>query len=124
MLINKQFTVFRTAARGLEAERIALGAATENIANANTTQTDEGTPYAIKRTVQESENERFARFGRMLDRMKSDVQTSNPRHISENSMKRRLPQAELGPVTEVVENEQLRAERSEEHTSELQSRGH
>lgn len=110
MLINKQFTVFRTAARGLEAQRIALGAATENIANANTTQTDEGTPYAIKRTVQESENERFARFGRMLDRMKSDVQTSNPRHISENSMKRRLPQAELGPVTEVVENEQLRAE--------------
>ena len=115
MLINKQFTVFRTAARGLEAQRIALGAATENIANANTTQTDEGTPYAIKRTVQESENERFARFGRMLDRMKSDVQTSNPRHISENSMKRRLPQAELGPVTEVVENEQLRAEFNPTH---------
>lgn len=115
MLINKYFTVFRTAARGLESQRIALGTASENIANANTTQTDAGTPYAIKRAVQESENEDYARFSNVMNRMKSRMQVSHERHIGENSLRRRLPQAELGPTTEVVEMEQLRAEYDPSH---------
>ncbi|MFW5973298.1 MAG: flagellar basal body rod protein FlgC [Bacteroidota bacterium] len=110
MLINKYFTVFRTAARGMEAQRIALGTASENIANASTTRTEDGTPYDIRRTVQASENDQFARFSNVMSRMKTRVETSNARHISENSLRRRLPDAELGPTTEVVELEQLRAE--------------
>ncbi len=115
MLINKYFTVFRTAARGLESQRIALGTASENIANASTTRTDEGTPYAIKRTVQESQNEEFARFSSVMNRMKSRMQTTSNQHIGENSLRRRLPQAELGPTTEVVEEELLRAEFDPSH---------
>lgn len=115
MLINKYFTAFRTAARGLEAQRIALGTASENIANASTTRTDEGTPYAIKRTVQESQNEEFARFSSVMNRMKSRMQTTSAQHIGENSLRRRLPQAELGPTVEVVEEESLRAEFDPSH---------
>ena len=48
------FSVFRTAARGLEAQRIALGAASENVANAATSRTADGTPYAIKHAVHEA----------------------------------------------------------------------
>jgi flagellar basal-body rod protein FlgC len=110
MLINRYFTAFRTAARGLEAQRIALGAATENIANANTTRTEAGTPYELKRAVHESDGERFTRFNGLLDRMRSAPQTSNARHLEGTSLRRRLPQAELGPMTEVQAEERLRAE--------------
>jgi flagellar basal-body rod protein FlgC len=115
MLINRQFTAFRTAARGLEAQRIALGTATENIANANTTRTEDGGPYQLKRAVHESDGERFARFNGLLSKMRSNVQTSNPNHLESTSLRRRLPQAELGPITEVVAEERLRAEYDPTH---------
>ncbi len=97
------FSVFRTAARGMEAQRIALGAASENVANANTSRTANGTPYAVKHAVHEALGERTIRFSHLLSRMRSEMQTSNARHLGGASLHRRLPDQELGPQTEIAE---------------------
>ncbi|MDX1547711.1 MAG: flagellar basal body rod protein FlgC [Rhodothermales bacterium] len=107
---NRLFSVFRTAARGMEAQRLALGAAAENVANATTTRTEDGTPYAVKRTVQEALGDREMRFGRLLDRMQTALRTSDPRHADTLSLRRSLPEIEMGPMAEVEEREQLRYE--------------
>ena len=115
LLSSRIFSVFRTAARGMEAQRIALGASAENVANATTTRTEEGTPYATKRAVHEALGERDMRFSHLLDRMKSEMQTNDPRHTTTLSLRRRLPEAELGPTTEVEEEMQVRLEYDPTH---------
>ncbi|HEX7072016.1 MAG TPA: flagellar basal body protein, partial [Rhodothermales bacterium] len=63
MIGDRFFSVFRVAARGLESQRIAMGTATENIANATTTRTENGTPYARKRAISVAPNQTGLRFG-------------------------------------------------------------
>ena len=92
---------FRTAARGLEAQRIRLGVATENIANATTTRTEDGTPYRIKRVVQEAPSG-SAGFGAVLRRTDLPLRHTDPRHLDGVSRLTRGGQAELGPMSEVV----------------------
>ena len=116
MLIKpRPFSIFRTAARGMEAQRIALGAASENIANANTTRTADGTPYAKKRAVHEVADPNYTRFSDLLSKMQTGLQTADPRHQASHSLHRNLPDTELGPVTEVQEDLQLRAEYDPTH---------
>jgi len=100
------FSVFRTAARGMEAQRIALGAASENIANASTTRTAEGAPYALKRAVHEALGERAVRFSSLLSRMRSQMDVTDAQHLQGLSLRRQLPDEALGPTTEVVEEAQ------------------
>lgn len=109
------FSVFRTAARGMEAQRIALGAASENVANANTSRTAAGTPYAIKHAVHEAMGERAIRFSHLLSRMRSEMQTSDPRHLGGASLHRRLPDQELGPQTKIAEETRVRLEYDPTH---------
>jgi len=109
------FSVFRTAARGMEAQRIALGAASENVANATTSRTAAGTPYALKRAVHEALSERAQRFSSMLSQMRTDMQQTDPRHMGGNTLRRRLPTEELGPETEIAEDLKVRLEYDPTH---------
>ena len=99
----------------MEAQRIALGTAAENLANAQTSRTEGGGPYTIKRAVHEALGEREMRFGNLLSRMKSRLATSDLRHADGSSLRRRLPQMELGPQTEVEESLQVRLEYDPNH---------
>lgn len=110
MLENRHFSVFRTAARGLEAQRIAMATASENIANAQTTRTEDGTPYAIKRAVHTGANERYSKFRNILNEMRSDIAKTDPRHMDGSTLKNDLPDIELGPTTEVQAEVRTRME--------------
>ena len=109
------FSVFRTAARGMEAQRKALGAASENVANATTSRTAAGTPYALKRATHEALGERAMRFSNLLNQMRTDMQKSDPRHLGGNALRRRLVEDELGPETEITEDLQVRLEYDPTH---------
>lgn len=115
MLENRHFSVFRTAARGLEAQRIAMATATENIANAQTTRTADGTPYALKRAVQTAANEPYSDFGNLLNEMRTDIARSDPRHLDGSSFKADHPDVELGPTTEVQAEIRTRMEFDPSH---------
>lgn len=108
MLINRYFSVFRTAASGLEAQRKAMGAASENIANASTTRTADGTPYAIKRAVHEAPTERYQQFSTMLNEMQTKIDTSDPRHLKASLLRDPLADSQLGPTTEIQAEERVR----------------
>ena len=110
-------SVFRTAARGLEAQRIALGTHTENIANANTTRTPDEEPYAIKQAVHEVEEENYTRFNELLNRSSLDLERTAPGspHIDGPSLRKRLDEVELGPLTEVEETPEERLEYDPSH---------
>lgn len=115
MLENRHFSVFRTAARGLEAQRIAMATVTENIANAQTTRTADGTPYAIKRAVHEVTDERYDNFASLLEEMRLDVETNDPRHLDGSTFRKNLGDVELGPTTEVQEDLRTRTEYDPTH---------
>lgn len=115
MLINRYFSVFRTAARGLEAQRIAMGTASENIANASTTRTADGTPYALKRAVHEAPAGGPSRFSALLRNMQGTVNATDPRHMTEFSIKPPFETADMGPITEVQEETRLRYEYDPTH---------
>jgi len=97
----RSFSPFRTAARGLEAQRLALAAATENIANATTTRTADGTPYQTKRAVQTAPAA-LRQFEASLQRSQLALQTTNGRHLGGVSIGRTSAGPELGPTTEIV----------------------
>ncbi len=109
------FSVFRTAARGMQAQRIALGAASENVANATTTRTADGTSYAIKHAVHEALGGRDLRFSHLLNRVRGEMQTSDPRHLGGASLHRHLPEQEMGPQTQIAEEVRERLEYDPTH---------
>jgi flagellar basal-body rod protein FlgC len=117
MLLGDRFSsIFRIAARGLEAQRIALGTHTENIANAKTSRTEDGTPYQIKRAVHEVTQEDYTRFSEVLNRSTLDLQGSSAgASIGDPSLRRRLPEMDLGPSTEVAEQLDERLEYDPSH---------
>ena len=99
----------------MEAQRIALGTAAENLANATTSRTESGAPYALKRATHAALGDREMRFGNLLSRMRSRMQVRDERHAPASSLRRRLPDVELGPQTEVQEDLQLRLEYDPAH---------
>ena len=116
MLINKHtFSVFQTVARGLEAQRIAIGATTENIANASTTRTADGSPYALKRALHEVPDPRYKRFDTLLNEMKSEVDQTIGQHLPGSSLRRRLNSVEMGPVTSLQSDPSFRLEYDPSH---------
>lgn len=118
MLLGDRFSsIFRIASRGLEAQRIALGTHTENIANAETSRTEDGTPYQIKRAVHEVTQKDYTRFSELLNRTTLDLQQQQggAQSISGPSLRRRLHEMDLGPSTEVAETLQERLEYDPSH---------
>lgn len=115
LITNRVFSVFRTAARGMEAQRIALGAASENIANATTTQTADGGTYRIKRAIQQSPTDAPGRFGTHLVQADMNLGKTDPRHLDGNQLSSYLDEGDNGPTTEVQEFDRLRPEYDPTH---------
>lgn len=117
MNIDRFFTTFKTASKGMDIQRRQLQVAAENIANANTTRvagTDQ--PYKPKQLVfsQALDNE----FGG-LQRKESNLELRNTRftHLSKAEGETGMGMAgrQLGPETELVEKEQFRYEYDPQH---------
>ena len=110
----RSFSPFRTAARGLEAQRIALGVATENVANATTTRTADGAPFQPKRAVHRAPGA-LRRFEASLQGATLSLRTSDPRHLGGTTRSRLAGGTELGPQTEVVGEARERLEYDPTH---------
>ena len=115
MLIRPQdppsLSYFRTAARGLEAQRLALGAATDNIANATTSRAEDGEPYAVRRAVHTAED---GGFRSRLVEAKTKLRATDARHIGNSRLRSRL-QEEAGPRTDLAEIDAERLEYDPDH---------
>ncbi len=107
-------SVFRTAARGLEAQRLALGAATDNIANATSSRAEDGNAYAVKRAVTNAD-ERQGRFGRLLTEAKTSLQRTDDRHLPNGRLTGRFRDPDAGPATELTETDAERLEYDPDH---------
>ncbi|MFT4604005.1 MAG: flagellar basal-body rod protein FlgC [Rhodothermales bacterium] len=106
---------FRTASKGLQAQRIALSTATENIANAETTRTADGQSYAIKRAIHRTDSSQFQQFGQMLSSAAGSMSNSDGRHMNGADSMGSMARLDLGPETEVVEIRRTRAEYDPSH---------
>lgn len=116
MLINRLTSLFRTSARGLEAQRIALGAATENLANANTSRAEGDDAYAIKRAVHEAPDAGRPRFQSLLARRQEAMNLHDSRHSGGRTLQSRLDEGDdLGPRTEIEEVQRERLEYDPTH---------
>ena len=107
---SRILSFFRTAARGLESQRIALSTSTDNIANANTTRTADGQPYALKRAIHRVNGDQFQQFGQLLASMRTEMSTPDGKHLGRGDIGRTLSTMELGPETQVVEEIRTRRE--------------
>ncbi len=85
------------------------------MANATTTRTANGTPYAIKHAVHEALGGRDRRFSNLLSRARGEMQTSNPRHLGGASLHRHLSEQELGPETQIAEEARVRLDYDPAH---------
>lgn len=70
------------SASGLSAQRRKLTAISSNIANADTTRTDEGGPYKRRRTVM-LEAPKMAKFSNMLEQTTSRLRRTEGKHLIE-----------------------------------------
>lgn len=101
MPVNRFFSVFKTAARGLAVQRKRLLAASQNIANANTTRGLDGiNPYKPRRVQTSISNQQP--FGITLHQAELEMRTTNPLHFptpitepGETSTRNLGPQAEV-----------------------------
>ena len=116
MQLDRFFSSFNTVSRGLEAQRKRMGAAAENIANANTSITEEGEPYRPKRAVQTAPETRYSDFYNLLDRMSTSMNSAEGGgQASGPSLERMLDEGRLGPITEIEEEERFRMEYDPSH---------
>ncbi len=116
MLIPKRFhSMFRTSARGLESQRIAMAASTENLANARTSRAEGEEAYRVKRAVHTADGAMSGRFQNLLANRTQDLMGSNGQHLSGNSLSRRLGEEDLGPQTEIAEEAAERLEYDPTH---------
>ena len=99
----------------MEAQRIAMSTASENIANASTTRTADGTPYDIKRAVHQNSNETVRNFSQVFNEMQGRLNVSDPKHMSSNGLQNRLAGIELGPMTSIQAQQRTRMEWEPDH---------
>jgi flagellar basal-body rod protein FlgC len=109
----------QTAARGMEAQRRKLAAATENLANTNTSRTEDGDPYALKRVVQEASTDEGDRLQGQT-RLDMELRTTNNRHLEDPSSPFGRTSEAMGPTTEIeeIEDERLEYDPSHPHADE------
>jgi flagellar basal-body rod protein FlgC len=105
--------VLRTAARGMEAQRQAVAASTENLANAGTSRGPDGEPFALKRAVLEAQpGDRFARFAQARQ---TELRATDPRHQADPTRRLGRTADQFGPAAEIVEVEGERMEYDPTH---------
>ena len=107
------FSVFRVSARGLAAQRVAMGVASENIANATTSRTEDGTPYRVRRAVHEAQGDPGG-FGNAL-RTATSLGVRDGRHLGGLAARRYALPTEAGPTTTVEELDRTRVEYDPDH---------
>ncbi len=77
------FTAFDISATGLTAERYRMDIISENVANANTTRTADGTPYRRKVvTFETQETDNSKSFSHVLDHVVGEGHTSKSRSLT------------------------------------------
>lgn len=111
---SRFFSVFRASARGLEAQRIAMGVASENIANATTSRTADGEPYRVRRAVHRAPEGGALPF-RALLQSDQPLRRSDARHLSGLTASRTARSVDAGPQTEVEEMDWERLEYDPSH---------
>lgn len=104
----------RIASRGMAAQRRKLAAATENLANASTSRTEDGDPYALKRVVQEVGDD-HARLEQLQTDTDTPLRTMNERHLQGTGQRFERQMENLGPTTEIDEVEKERLEYDPSH---------
>ncbi len=116
MLIPKRFhSMFRTSARGLESQRIAMAASTENLANARTSRAEGEQAYQVKRAVHTADGAMNGRFQNLLANRTRSLMGSDGRHMAGQSLGRRLGEEDLGPQTEIAQEAAERLEYDPTH---------
>lgn len=108
------FSVFRASARGLEAQRVAMGVASENIANATTSRTDEGTPYRVRRAVHRASAGTGLSFQSQLQSAHA-LRRSDGRHLEGLTLNTGARSVDAGPQTAVEEMDWERLEYDPSH---------
>ena len=98
------FSVMRTIGSGLAAQRQKMEATAANIANAETTRTEEGTPYRRKNVVME-EVAAARKFQILQDVPKVGLAVTSPHHIRTASLQamNTMVREETGVEADVVE---------------------
>jgi flagellar basal-body rod protein FlgC len=105
----------------MAAQRRKLAAATENLANTNTSRTEDGDPYAPKRVVQEAGSDEYARLQRTLGQNNEmELRTTENRHLESASLSLGSRSEQMGPTTEIdeLEDERLEYDPSHPHADE------
>lgn len=114
MNIDRMFSVFKTASRGMALQRENVAIASENIANANTTRVNgRSGPYRPKilLATQNSED-----FGSMLQQTKLNLKQDDPGHLSSASKNNLANMYDtMGPDFHVVEEDKFRYEYDPDH---------
>lgn len=107
----------QTSARGMAAQRRKLAAATENLANTDTSSTEDGDPYALKRVVQSEGGEEYARLQRAQagNDLDTELRTTKGRHLEGASLLTTAETESIGPTTEIEEVEKERLEYDPSH---------
>ena len=115
MPIDRFFSVFKTAGRGLALQRKNISVASENIANANTTRGLDGRgPYKPKRVRASVGNQQS--FGLTLQNSVIEMRTSSSLHRAAPSFETGpAGTPDLGPQTEVVQQDNYRFEYDPDH---------
>jgi len=83
MKVEKLFAAFNISAMGLSAQRKRMTVIAENIANVETTRTENGTPYRRKIVLMRASPEK--NFALTLRKEALELETTNERHFSSDS---------------------------------------
>jgi flagellar basal-body rod protein FlgC len=116
MQIDRFFSVFKTASRGMDMQRKLLNLSAENIANANTTRVEgEDGPYKPKALRTSLSDDQL--FKLKLDQSVIGLKETRNGHLNSqlsSSMQNRVLE-EMGPQEEVIEQEKYRYEFDPQH---------
>jgi flagellar basal-body rod protein FlgC len=103
MPVDKIFGALNISANGLSAQRKKLDAISSNIANVETTRTEEGGPYRRKRVILESKS--ADGFESVLRKKTSKLTTTNAKHISGSKKIQISNNQEISVKTKVEQDE-------------------
>ena len=102
MSIDKIFSALNISASGLSAQRKRLDAIASNIANAQTTRTEDGGPY--RRKISVMKEKKVDGFEIVLREKSQKLAISNPNHISEKRTVFTTKGKDVGVKTEIQED--------------------
>jgi len=101
------FDTLDISASGLSAQRRKLTAIASNLANVDTTRTDEGGPYKRRRVVM-AEAPQIQKFSTMLAREKSRLHRTVPQHLPQAARRPEGFRTAAGVMTQEVREEPVK----------------